>query len=277
MKNTLIVADKTEKGLLWFKFKENRTVFLLSPMGRLQVKWNDIAEKKTLFKLLRNLLVAKESENLWIHPLKQQTWIEYPVPSSFKLYWCDKASEYVLKLGTENVSDSSARDKLHNVEPFKAQVLNIKRAVEELRRKLRFLREPTFNEVALKSDCMDSETLRIGLTLASWKPEREEEALAVAEEAINLAGWLRLKKCGDVDHEAIALSRRAINNASVSAIRKAKLIIKNYPELVPRVGGSALRWPEETMFQWLQIFGRDRPPFVFWGKEDVLSKEANIS
>ena len=97
VKNPLVVADRTEKGLLWFKFRENRTVFLLSPLGKLQVKWNDVSEKRTLFRLLRSLLVAKPNEKLEIKPLKQQTWIEYPVPEYFKLYWCDQTTEFALK------------------------------------------------------------------------------------------------------------------------------------------------------------------------------------
>ena len=83
VKNPLVVADRTEKGLLWFKFKDNRTIFLLSPLGKLQVKWNDVSEKRTLFRLVRNLLVPRPDETLSITPRKQQTWIDYPVPDSF--------------------------------------------------------------------------------------------------------------------------------------------------------------------------------------------------
>jgi hypothetical protein len=97
VKNPLVVADPTEKGLLWFKFKENQTVFQLSPMGNLQVKWTDESEKRTLFRLIKNLLVAKSNENLRITPKKQQVWIEYPVPDSFKLYWCDEVTEFERK------------------------------------------------------------------------------------------------------------------------------------------------------------------------------------
>src|SRR3990170_4943905 len=101
-KNPLVVADVTEKGLLWFRFIDNHTVFLLSPMGKLQVKWTDVSEKRTLYRLVKNLLVAKPNEKLLIRPVKQQTWIEYPVPDSFKLYWCDIASEFFLKTSDES-------------------------------------------------------------------------------------------------------------------------------------------------------------------------------
>lgn len=95
--NPLMKSDTTEKGLIKFWFKSNPTLFMLSPNGKLQVKWNNLNEKKTLYRLVQNLLVAKLGEKLTITPLKQQTWIEYPVPESFKLYWCDKVSEFILK------------------------------------------------------------------------------------------------------------------------------------------------------------------------------------
>ena len=94
---SLVMADTTAKGLLWFKFKDSQTVFQLSPTGKFQVKWNDLDEKKTLYKLVKNLLVANPNEKLEIKPLKQQMWIEYPVPESFKLYWCSEATEFVHK------------------------------------------------------------------------------------------------------------------------------------------------------------------------------------
>ncbi|MEM2439955.1 MAG: hypothetical protein QW493_01910 [Candidatus Bathyarchaeia archaeon] len=87
--NPLIVAavDKTEKGLLWLRFKKTNTIFMLSPNGRLQVKWENEEEKKVLFELVKMLLVPK-GLTLTIKPLKQQVWIDYPPPENFKLYWC---------------------------------------------------------------------------------------------------------------------------------------------------------------------------------------------
>ncbi len=105
---SLVIADTTAKGLLWFKFKDSRTVFQLSPMGKLQVKWNDLDEKKTLFKLVKNLLVANQNEKLVIKPLKQQTWIEYPVPESFKFYWCDEVTEFVHKKTPETKEEEKS-------------------------------------------------------------------------------------------------------------------------------------------------------------------------
>ena len=45
-----------------------------------------------LYKLVKNLFyVASPNEKLVIKPLRQQTSIEYPVPKSFKVYWCEEA------------------------------------------------------------------------------------------------------------------------------------------------------------------------------------------
>ncbi|MEM3824237.1 MAG: hypothetical protein QXH87_04815 [Candidatus Bathyarchaeia archaeon] len=96
--NPLIVAavDRTEKGLLWFRFKGTSNVFMLSPDGRLQVRWENEEEKKVLFELVKMLLVPKGS-TLTIKPSKQQVWIDYPPPENFKLYWCKEETEYLQK------------------------------------------------------------------------------------------------------------------------------------------------------------------------------------
>jgi len=251
VKNPLVVADVTEKGLLWFRFIDNRTVFLLSPLGKLQVKWNDVSEKRTLFKLVRNLLVPRPDEKLSITPKKQQTWIDYPVPESFKLYWCDLESEFVLKKSNEN------GEKQQPVEKF--EWMPVVEAVIELRRELRVFREPTFNEVAMKSGCLDSRILRIGLTLASWKEQSQQEAKWVAKQAIDLAGWLRFRKCGDLNPTLVALAKEAVDSASLKAIGRAQVILKNCPDLVPKVDGATLRWPDEAKMEWIRIFGGEPP------------------
>ena len=271
-KNPLVVADKTEKGLLWFKFKDNYTVFLLSPLGKLQVKWSDVSEKRALFRLIKNLLVAKSNENLSITPLKQQTWIDYPVPDSFKLYWCDNTTEFVLKTSPETkdaqnreeskpargASGSEGTSK-NDGEKFKARWIIVIEAVEELRRELRFFREPTFNEVAIKSGCLDSQILRIGLGFAGWKTQYPEEAKWTAEQAINLAGWLRFKETGELNPQLVALSKKAIDAASLDAVGRAQVILKNCPDLVPKVAGTELKWPDETNIEWIKIFGGEPP------------------
>lgn len=91
----LVIADKTKKGLIWFRFKGTKTIFILSPYGKLQVKWSNPEEKKILLRIIRNLLVPKNGQNLELNPMGQQTFIPYPEPSSFKLFWCDEETEYI--------------------------------------------------------------------------------------------------------------------------------------------------------------------------------------
>jgi len=283
VKNPLVVADITQKGLLWFRFIDNHTVFLLSPMGKLQVKWTDVSEKRTLYRLVKNLLVANPNEKLMIRPVKQQTWIEYPVPDSFKLYWCDKTTEFILKTTSETKEDQKLDSQKtvrggtseKDLEKFRIKMATIREALEELRRELRFFREPTFNEVALKSERLDSKILRTGLTLAGWKPQSQEEAKRTAEEAINLAGWLRFKEKGELNPQLVALSKKAIDAASLDAVGRAQVILKNYPDLVPKVDVTTLRWPDETKVKWMQIFGGEPPAPQYWGTGIVFPKEVD--
>jgi hypothetical protein len=262
VRNDLVIVDVTAKGLLWFRFIDNRTVFLLSPSGKLQVKWNDVSEKRTLFRLLRNLLVPRPNQELSITPKKQQTWIDYPVPNSFKLYWCDTETEFVLKRsngGNQNPCKMSNSEWMAVVE-----------AVEELRRELRFFREPTFNEVAVKSGCLDSVTLRIGLSLAGWREQSPGEARWVAKQAIDLTGWLRFRMSGDLNPELVALAKEAVDSASLKAIGRAQVILKNCPDLVPKIDGAKLKWPDETKTEWIRIFGGEPPAQLIGDDRDIV-------
>jgi len=271
VQNQLMVWEATEKGLITFRFANSRTVFLLSPKGTLQVKWNDVSEKRTLFRLIRKLLVAKGDESLVIKPLKQQAWIDYPVPEQFRLYWCDETTEYVLrkdletketKDGIQNKIASSAPENgsAKSVgEKVRYVFYEVSDSVEALRRELRFFREPTYNEVAIRSRCRSSNTLSIGLAFAGWKEESEEEAKRTAEEAINLAGWLRFKESHPLNPELIAACNKAIDAASLKGIQRAQDILKNYPVLAPKVNSAALVWSDETNIRWIQAFGC-KPP-----------------
>ncbi|RLG99746.1 hypothetical protein DRO19_01505 [Candidatus Bathyarchaeota archaeon] len=90
----IMIVEKTEKGLIWFRVKGTRTIFQLSPNGKLQVKWQNPEEKKVLLNIVKNILVSKNDQPLIITPLKQQVWIDYPPPPNFKLYWCENKTEY---------------------------------------------------------------------------------------------------------------------------------------------------------------------------------------
>ncbi len=271
VKNQLVVVDRTEKGLLWFKFKNNRTVFQLSPFGKLQVKWNDVSEKRTLFRLVKNLLITQSNEKLLIKPVKQQTWIEYPVPRSFKLYWCDKESEFIVK--TSKNRDSSATrqkasddggttfDGLKWVNDRSTRIIGV---VEGLRRELRYFREPTFNEVVMKSGWLDVRTIRMFIGSSGWKDESPLSAKLEGKEAINLAGWLLYKQSGELNPRLIDLAKEAFDRAMFESIKRAQIILENYPELVPKIVGRKLLWPEETKKEWIRIFGCNPPAPITW-------------
>jgi hypothetical protein len=261
--NKLIIVAPTRKGLLWFRFVDSRTIFQLSPMGKLQVRWADLNEKRTLYRLVKNLLVASPNEKLVVKPLKQQLWIEYPVPDPFKIYWCDELTEYTLK--------KPAEPKQHEKpSSFVLELGKVRRAVEQLRREFCFFREPTFNEVVLKSGCLDAETVKIGLFLAGWKEQSMEADKWNAERAINLSAWLRFKQIGKMDPSLIAIANEAIDKAPIAAIKKAQLILKNYPQLVPTIHSIDLSWPDETKQKWIQTFGSNPPPEQRWNISQTL-------
>jgi len=268
-KNTLVTVEQTKKGLLWFHFKESRTVFILSPAGKLQVKWRDLHEKRILYKQVKNLLVAKPSDKLTIKPLKQQMWIDYPVPESFKIYWCDYLDEFVLKKPSGGKAEEAMNERQHGKQGldslirYRNEAAAVKKALEELRHEFRFFREPTLNEVALKSGCFtDSRYMKDYLFLAGWKPPRLNDIdfiKSLAEQAINLAAWLRFKSSGELNPQLIARSKRAIDAASMSAIGSAQEILKKYPEIVPEIKETELKWPDEAKKKWMEVFGCDPP------------------
>ncbi len=244
VKNPLVVADKTEKGLLWFKFKESRTVFQLSPIGKLQVRWNDVSEKRMLFRLVKNLLVAKSKERLLIKPLKQQTWIEYPVPETFKLYWCDSATELTLKPPESEKSvfiPSDYADKNWTL-------------LEALRDEFCFFREPTMKELESRTAYVSPKLMHF----FGWRTQTEWDAKHEAEQAINLAGWLRFKASGEVNPRLLAFAKEVIRTAPNNVRNRAEILLKNYPSLIPRVR-MELSWPEETKKKWKSIMGAEPP------------------
>lgn len=255
--NCLIKADTTEKGLIQFWFKDNPTLFMLSPNGKLQVKWSNLEEKKTLFKLVENLLVAVGNEKLIINPLKQQLWIEYPVPDSFKVYWCDQSSEYALKNQSKSKNDESVRK-------FSLVLQRIWCALEELRHEFRFLREPSFNEVVLRAQCFDKSRVDMALTLKGWRESTLDRCKYVAEKTLTLAAWLRYEDSGEDNHKLLALSKECINATSIESIQKAQFMLKTYPELIPQVGSNMLIWPEETKTKWVEVFNEEPPAPQTW-------------
>ena len=100
-KSGVMASYITQKGLLWFRFKETGTIFVASS-NRLQVKWDSPDEKRLLFKLVKNLLVPRQGETLKTTPSQQQLQVPYPPPEEFKLYWCDETTEYEKKPNSQD-------------------------------------------------------------------------------------------------------------------------------------------------------------------------------
>jgi hypothetical protein len=258
--NSLVKADTTEKGIVQFWFKDNPTLFMLAPTGKLQVTWSNFEEKKILFKLVKNLLVASDNGKLVIKPLKQQVWIEYPVPESFKFYWCSEATEYVLKKPVLELPKRRLElEAEKRIQQSRAEQIKVKKAVDKLRREFRFFREPTFNEVALMTGIMNTQQLRTDLFFACWKDQSEVNIKRNAEYALNIAGWLSYKEKGDQNLLLMARCKKALDSASLDSLEHAQIILKHYPDLVPKVETTQLRWPEETKAKWIQVFA-DEPP-----------------
>jgi len=233
---------------------------MLAPSGKLQVKWNNVEEKKILFNLVKNLLVASGDEKLVIKPLRQQVWMEYPVPESFRLYWCSEATEYILKKqALELPKRRSELEAEKRIQKSRAELAKVRKAVDELRREFRFFREPTFNEVALKTGILNTRQLRTNMFLAGWKNESQETVKRNAECALNLAAWLSYKEKGDQNLSLMALCKKAIDSARIDTLKQAQIILKRYPDLVLKVEANQLRWPEETKAKWIQVFS-DGPP-----------------
>lgn len=77
------VADLTEKGLLWFKLKESKPIFLLSAKGKLVVKWENNLEKRALCKRLKSILIPLNNRTVVLTAKKEQIWKRHE-PSNFE-------------------------------------------------------------------------------------------------------------------------------------------------------------------------------------------------
>jgi len=192
-------------------------------------------------------------------------------------------------------------------------VLNdVIKAVDELRREFRLFREPSVKEVAVKLG-ETPETLRSTLyKLASkieWKEQEKAEAEKEAEEAINLAGWLKWlekkeeEKFREISEIIEAEGLRGMNalqirqvfrrkieelngtaegeseKASKNILIRAKRILKEFPALIPDVkpisaGARLSEWPEETKRTWFRLFGTE-PPIGIPREEAVVQAIKN--
>ena len=53
----------------------------------------------------------------------------------------------------------------------------------------------------------------------------------------------------------------------MDVLERAQIILKNFPDLVPEVNATELRWPEQTKIEWIRIFGSEPPASQSWKHE----------
>ena len=91
----------------------------------------------------------------------------------------------------------------------------VKNALEELRNEFRYLREPTLNEIALKSGCLDPSFIRIAVIGSYWKPQSLDNSKQLAEAAMDVASWLQFQTKGELNPQLITLSQKTVDSASM--------------------------------------------------------------
>ena len=64
-----------------------------------------------------------------------------------------------------------------------------------------------------------------------------------------MAALLRSKESEELNPQLIALSKKARDGASINAIERAQIILKNCPDLVPKVSVTELKWSDETKIE----------------------------
>lgn len=148
----------------------------------------------------------------------------------------------------------------------------VREVVEELRHEFLFLREPTVKEVALRVGELPEkvrETLYKIAPKIGWKEQEKDEMEKEAEDAINLAGWLKWLKKGEQSSELAKMAQDALQTASRRTIEMANKILENFPEIVPEAYPSSsgphhfvragLKWNDETLKAWRRVF-KSKPP-----------------
>jgi len=158
----------------------------------------------------------------------------------------------------------------------KLEVESVKKVLDELRCEFRFLKEPTVKKVACRVGMRPEIVESVLYELApktGWE-EPNENAEKMAEDVINLAGWLCWKRRNEQNPQMQALADREIGRASKETLRRAQRIVENYPDLAPSVSLQEIVWPKKTKEVWTEVFGSEAPsPFTETGAGFVSVKE----
>jgi hypothetical protein len=98
LKSNLVSVSLTHDtyGNIVGKLKESETRFLLSPKETLQVTWKSREHKIKDFEAIKNLLVPRKGEKLYVSPRFRQDLTKEPYPGFryMRKYWCNEAWRY---------------------------------------------------------------------------------------------------------------------------------------------------------------------------------------
>jgi len=125
--STLKGVDKTQKGLISFRFKPKNVEVLLSRYGKVQVAWNSPKEKEMFFPILKGLLIPPKGQKITLKPKHMNIVnIEHPGPKKLTLAWCKERIRYFRKLGflgfIENWQKRKAQEEERKLRELKADI-----------------------------------------------------------------------------------------------------------------------------------------------------------
>jgi hypothetical protein len=168
------------------------------------------------------------------------------LPDKFICPSCDFKND-LLKMYTERRNLALRHDVKLKPNLSDADVERVLKAIELTRHELRFFREPTINEIAIKINCTPQVARQIldelvKAYLIDWKEQSEKQALQEAKDAIDLAGWLSWKEKKEENDRLTAFFIRTLNESSEEVLRRSQNIRKNYPNLVPKVNNIEPKW-----------------------------------
>jgi len=241
--------------------------------------WLDVDKEKVRVQIFTNGTV-----NLW-H--RDENCIGKAV-EKLKAFTVNRQGEECRRWELTNMQRIGAAQLAIKLDPLLRQ--RVKEVLEKFSRDHCFLRWPTVEEVAVEIGQTPENTRSILYELApdtGWREQEKEQEKKEAEESINLAGWMKWLKRGDEHGEYSPTQIEELNTkaeqekqqARTEVIERAKMILENYPKLVPRARPSMSSqgsvayagldlWPEETKRVWYRVFQQEAPK----SGRDVIQK-----
>lgn len=93
-------VDKTPKGHVSFRISPKKIAVLISPKGKIQVAWENEAEKERFLPYLESLLITDNGQKAVLKPLYANVVnVPYPPPDSFGFAWCREKFRFFRQLG----------------------------------------------------------------------------------------------------------------------------------------------------------------------------------